>query len=109
MNIHDKISEAEHGPEHVRRDFEAGRDAAKALSKALNGGSRDSITLGFLDGMAREHRYLQDQTVWTLLVALAELAGPDLKDRTDARNECAIKACGLVREALKENLPLLVY
>jgi len=92
--------------EYTRRNFDQGLEAARALSKALNGGDRNNIMLGFLDGLVREHRYLQSEMVWMLLTILAELASPDLVNRTDARNEYAIKACADLREALKDRLPL---
>jgi len=97
---------SQNGAEHVRRDFEAGQEAAKALGKALNGGHRATIALGFLKGLTREHRYLQSEVIWALLQTLAELGGDDLNGRTDARNEHAIKACVDLREALKDRLPL---
>lgn len=81
--------------------FRAGVEAADSLADHLNGGGQKSAMYGLLYGLMKTHRHLQAQTVWTLLEALGRL--PDV-DLGDARNEHALKACGEVREALKERI-----
>jgi hypothetical protein len=100
-----KIQAAQRGNEYTRRDFEAGVELAKALAKALNGGDRGNLVLGFTEGMAREHRYLQGEAIFALLKALGNLGGlADCSRHTDARNEHAYRACAKIREALRDQI-----
>ena len=66
----------------------------KGLCKALNGGSRKEAVLGVMDALKREHRYL-------LLLLLLLLR---LLERSDARNEAAIRACGDLRKAVEDRI-----
>ena len=75
-------------------------DSTKALCKALNGGSRKDAVAGLLEVLTREHRYLQSEVIWALLEALGSMA----TERTDARNEAAIRACGDLRKAVGDRI-----
>jgi len=99
--ILDRLSEARSDTrEHVRRDYLAGRRAAEGLGRGLNGGSRDTVMLGLLDGLRNEHRYLQGEAVWTILQALSYLGADPLRTYVDGRNEHAIRACEDIRARL---------
>ena len=76
------------------------KELTEALCKALNGGSRKDAVAGVVDALRHEHRYLQSEAVWALLEALGTLA----TERTDARNEHAIKACGDLKAAVGDRI-----
>ena len=103
MNILNKLSEARQNVrEDKRRDFLAGKNAAEALCRGLNGGSQETLMFGFLEGLVHEHRFLQNEAIWTIVRALSHLGSEDLANRVDARNESAIKACQQIRVLLAD-------
>ena len=76
------------------------KELTEELCKALNGGSRADAVKGVIEGLKYEHRYLQSEAIWCLLEALGTLA----TERTDGRNEHAIKACADLRAAVGDRI-----
>lgn len=89
---------------HDRETYHKARDAAYALGDLLNGGSKNAVMLGLVEGLVRQHRYLQNEAIVTLLTALGEFGALPERQFTDARNEFAHKLCRLLRERFKDEL-----
>ena len=87
-----------------RAKFDAARDAIVALGNALNGGSRDAVLTGALDGLLRTHRYLSNEMVVVLLTMLGDFASLPEAMVSDGRNEFAYRVCGKLRTALKDDI-----
>jgi hypothetical protein len=98
-----KAREIDSNP-HARKAFEEARDAVMALGDALNGGSKDVILAGILEGMMRTHRYLSNEMVIALLTAMGEFGSLPESSVSDARNSFAFKLCGKVRENFSDEL-----
>ena len=84
-----------------KQDKQDARDAIETLTRALNGGTRRDVIAGLVQGLSREHRYLQSEAIWALLEALARLPQ---ETGTDARNEHAVNACADVYAALADRI-----
>jgi hypothetical protein len=96
-------AEGKRASEHSRETFNAARDSFLALAKALNGGNRKHAIAGLLEGITHEHRYLQNEGIWSLLTALGAFGG--LPERfTDARNASSHKACKDLRTTLGDRI-----
>ena len=90
--------------EHQKYDRETFRRAdqlMEELGKLLNGGSKSVAVLGVINGLRREHRYLQNEAIISLLTALGRL--PEVEG-TDARNEFGIDLCRKVRKTFDDSL-----
>ena len=90
--------------EHQKYDRETFRRAdmlMEELGKLLNGGSKGAAILGVVNGLRREHRYLQNEAIISLLTALGRL--PEVEG-TDARNEFGIGHCKTVRKTFDDSL-----
>lgn len=87
-----------------RETFEAVEKATKAISKALNGGNRKAAEAGLLFGLVNEHRYLQGESIVTILMALGHYGGLPEGTYVDDRNRFVHKVCAKLREALKDDL-----
>jgi hypothetical protein len=93
--------------EMKRRDiatFEKARDAMALFGDLLNGGSKEAVLTGMVEGLAKPHRYLQNEAIITLFYALGEFGGLPEGQYTDPRNAFAHKLCGLLRERFKDEL-----
>lgn len=84
--------------ENDHEAFEAASEAIKALGKASNGGNKQAILFGLLDGLLHEHRYLQSEVIFTLLKALGIFGQLPTHNVTDARNEAAHATCRRLAE-----------
>jgi hypothetical protein len=87
-----------------RERYLEARNAAEKLGDLLNGCSKSYVMAGIVEGLVRQHRYLQNETIVTLLEALGEFGALPEGQYTDARNEFAHKLCRLLRERFQDEL-----
>jgi len=127
-DIREKLQELERPArkEHQKRERDGYREIKTVvdnLGRALNGGTRrggepkpcetcqhdpgitavsaDTLALAFTSALTREHRYLQNELIQALIMALGNM--PEVEG-TDARNEFAIGLCKDIRFLFKDKL-----
>jgi len=84
--------------------FNEAREAVRKLGNLLNGGSKEAVLAGMVEGLLMQHRYLQGETIVRLFTALGEFGGLPEGQYTDARNAFAHKLCSLLRERFRDDL-----
>jgi hypothetical protein len=84
--------------------YEKARDITQSLIDLTNGGGKGAIVAGMVEGIVRNHRYLQQEGILCLFQALGEFGSLSEGSFTDPRNEFAHKMCKLLRERFRDEL-----
>lgn len=89
---------------HDAKKYGEARDAVLKLGDALNGGSREAIAAGVVEGLLRTHRYLSNEVVVAFLTALGELGALPEAEVSDPRNKFAYELCQKLRRTFRDEL-----
>jgi len=87
-----------------RKTYEAARELAYKLGDILNGGSSGVVVAGLVEGLIRQHRYLQNETIIALLTALGEVGRLPDTCFVDPRNEFGFNLCRKLRQDFRDDL-----
>jgi hypothetical protein len=92
-----------------REDYDGVRAAVETLADLANRhtSNDDLLIVAMIEQLLRTHRYIQNDLIVKILTVLGTLGGLYEENEVryaDARNGFAMKLCGKVREALKDEL-----
>jgi len=76
-----------------RKDIEKGKEIAKQFSDALNSFTPDNVVKGFVEGITRNHRTLQQSSMDAIMSVIREWAKMYDEKCFDLRNEATCKLC----------------
>ena len=91
--------------EYEEKAQDAGVEAAKILTKALNNMSYENVSIkAFVNAITTSHRTLQQSTMRAILALIMEWASKEEEGCFDGRNEATVKFCKKIKElAIEEN------
>lgn len=93
---------------YARMNFETGQKIMKLLADSVNGGNTKELSIGMLEQLFREHRYLQANVIDAMVNVLVQAGRLHRENRArwaDARNDYALENAAKVAEAVKERWP----
>ena len=78
--------------------YNEGMKLAKEVSHMMNVGSHYDKACGFIDGLLQSHRFIQHMEIKLFAYILKCFS----ENRTDERNEKAVKLAGVIKEAVEK-------
>ena len=87
-----------------RKTYQAAKEVGEKIGDILNGGSKDTVVAGLVEGLTRQHRFLQNETIVAVLTALGEVGSLPDSCFVDARNEVGMSLCRKLRKAFRDEL-----